>query len=92
MSEDETEVEKYKRLYEEQRAKVKELERQNSQLKVRRPCSYAIVLCAREFTSQRSSLLFHTHISSTMTENPEECWHPWGARAHSTGILLYTSA
>lgn len=33
MSEEE-EVEKYKRLYEEQKAKVKELERQNSQLKV----------------------------------------------------------
>lgn len=34
MAEEESEVEKYKRLYEEQRAKVKELERQNSQLKV----------------------------------------------------------
>lgn len=32
---EEEEVEKYKRLYEEQKAKVKELERQNSQLKVR---------------------------------------------------------
>jgi len=31
----EEELEKYKRLYEEQKAKVKELERQNSQLKVR---------------------------------------------------------
>lgn len=31
---EEEEVEKYKRLYEEQKAKVKELERQNSQLKV----------------------------------------------------------
>lgn len=32
---EEEEVEKYRRLYEEQKAKVKELERQNSQLKVR---------------------------------------------------------
>lgn len=32
---EEDEVEKYKRLYEDQRAKVKDLERQNSQLKVR---------------------------------------------------------
>ena len=31
---DDNEVDKYKRLYEEQRAKVKDLERQNSQLKV----------------------------------------------------------
>lgn len=31
---EEDEVEKYKRLYEDQRAKVKDLERQNSQLKV----------------------------------------------------------
>lgn len=35
MSQDESEVDKYKRLYEEQRAKVKELERKNAQLKVR---------------------------------------------------------
>lgn len=35
MAEEESEIEKYRRLYEEQRTKVKELERQNSQLKVK---------------------------------------------------------
>lgn len=36
---EEDEVDKYKRLFDEQKAKVKELERQNSQLKVRCLCS-----------------------------------------------------
>lgn len=47
---EEEEVEKYKRLYEEQKAKVKELERQNLQLKVRvfrdSPCRFSRLGCS----------------------------------------------
>lgn len=39
MADPEDELAKYKRLYEEQKARVKELERQNSQLKV-----YSLIL------------------------------------------------
>lgn len=47
---EEEEVEKYKRLYEEQKAKVKELERQNSQLKVWCVCAKTPLFCfSRDF-------------------------------------------